>query len=156
MAVAVADWVAAIGTLGAFVVALRLFTIELDIRRATQASLVAAWLRGSPESWRTALVLRVSNQSEQPVYGLRVWLIRGPDCDCIHESRLVPSRRGERESFYELAVRKHPHPGELVDGVAVEFTDAMGLRWRREHDGGLTQLGGLSRRSVSRWRLGRS
>ena len=107
----VASWLAAIGTVGAFAVSLRLLAMDLAARRVGQASLVAAWLAGDPASWGTDLRVRVSNQSDQPVYDLKVFLeLTGGQHCLIHQSRVVPSRKGSQKPFYE-------QPADVSSGV---------------------------------------
>lgn len=77
-------WLSAIGTVGAFAVALWLLGVQtLDHRaqsrdqRMAQASLVSAWLRDILESKPGArefyeLVVRVRNHSAEPVYWVSI------------------------------------------------------------------------------------
>jgi hypothetical protein len=136
-----ANWLAAIGTVGAFAVSLRLLALDLAARRVAQASLVAAWLAGDPVTWGTNPRVRVSNQSDQPVYDLKVFLeLTDGERSLVHQSSAVPSRKGSPKVFYEPEAIRNPQPGTECRGVTVEFTDAGGRRWRRGLTGRLHHI----------------
>jgi hypothetical protein len=137
----VASWLAAIGTVGAFTVSLRLLALDLAARRVAQASLIAAWLAGEPDTWRTSPRVRVSNQSDQPVYDLKVFLeLAGSQRSLIHQSLIVPSRKGSQRPFYEPEATLGQKQQTECHGVTVEFTDAAGRRWHRGLTGRLHHI----------------
>jgi hypothetical protein len=149
----VPDWLAAVGTLAAFFVALRLLAKELaarreqeEDRRRNQARLVVAWAtfkEVSETEVRYSVVMR--NGSDEPVYdGLCVvvpstavfewevgWLILPP-----HEIKEGDLRLPERywRPLWEAAIE-------------LSFTDAAGRRWTRYPDGRLVELDRPRRRS---------
>jgi hypothetical protein len=143
----VPDWLAAVGTLLAFAVALRLLFKELDARRENeedrrreQASRVAAWARpvgAGPNDH--AMMLR--NNSEQPVTAVRL-VMEHPDMPEVvtrEESwDLVPP--GEQR-VDDMWVTGPPGP------VTLTFTDAAGHRWTRRPDGRLVEPDRPRRRS---------
>ncbi|WP_206751663.1 hypothetical protein [Kribbella sp. VKM Ac-2500] len=135
-----ADWLAAVGTIGAFAVSLRLLAVDLDTRRKEQASLVAAWLGGDPQTWENELRLRVSNQSQQPVFGLTAFVETVAGRRLLRDVGLVPSRRGNSTPFFEIGGIAGLGPGVAVRGVSIQFTDAAGRRWCREFDGRLRRI----------------
>lgn len=136
---AIADCFAAVGTVGAFWVTLHLLTVELATRRSAQASLVSAWLPGAAAAWRTNPRLRVSNLSDQPVYDLKVFVSTESGTHEIFDAALVPSRRGNTNPFFEITCDGLPEPATVIGHVVTEFTDAAGVRWRRERDGRLNR-----------------
>jgi hypothetical protein len=149
----VPDWLAAIGTLAAFGVALRLLAKELAVRREqeedrrrNQARLVAAWVtlkEVSETEVRYSVVVR--NGSDEPVFdGLCVvvpsatafewevrWLILPP-----HETKEDDLRLPEKlwRSLWDAAIE-------------LSFTDAAGRRWIRYPDGRLVERDRPRRRS---------
>jgi hypothetical protein len=129
---ALPDWIAAIGTVLAFWVALVVFIVALKDRRRQQAAQVAAWLeRGEDET-----SLHIINSSDVPIYNVRA------DVKLLGQSRnfYLPVL-GPRAD--EILV-KVPMPGgrqvsEKFANVEVFFTDSSGKRWRRREDGKLSQ-----------------
>src|SRR5437773_10014094 len=79
------DWTAigtvlgAVGTVGAFAVALYLLRVQISDRRRGQARLVNVWLAEMrvDEKPPPVFVVRVDNSSEEPAYGVRVQLVYG-------------------------------------------------------------------------------
>ena len=107
-----------------------------DLLRETRR--LARWRAAS---WRAEFLrLRVSNQSNQQVYDLKVFMEVPPDRHMIHNTPLAPSRKGSPNLFYEVKSVPNPEPGTQVDSVAVECTDAADLRWRREQEGRLHRV----------------
>jgi hypothetical protein len=145
----VPDWLAAIGTLAAFVVALRLLAKELtarreqeEDRRRAQARLVNAWLTmkwresdGEAESWFV-----VTNASDEPVYQVKVTVVPG-DSGFASDPEMA---RGQAETIEENW-NSPLLPHESRDGcvpdewnwwtrkasLGLSFTDSQGRRWKR-------------------------
>src|SRR4051794_21365944 len=70
-----AEWAAAIGTVGALLVSMRLWRGSLVERRRSQAALVAAWSNhdfGSSEDKEMMVEVELRNASSEPVYQLRL------------------------------------------------------------------------------------
>lgn len=156
----VPDWLAAIGTLAAFGVALRLLAKELDARREqeedrrrAQARLVNAWPTmkwresdGEAESWFV-----VVNASDEPVYQVKVTVVprdsgfaadpeaaRG-QVPTIEEDLPLPLRPQETSERWAPAESKL---GTWHVVLGLSFTDSMGRRWKRYPDGRLVELSG--------------
>jgi hypothetical protein len=129
---ALPDWIAAIGTVLAFWVALVVFIVALRDRRRQQAAQVAAWLeRGEDDT-----SLHIINSSDVPVYNVRA------DAKLLGQSRnfYLPVL-GPRSD--EMLI-KVPMPGSTqVSGkfanVEVFFADSSGKRWWRKEDGKLSR-----------------
>jgi hypothetical protein len=163
----VPDWLAAIGTLLAFAVALGLFRKEQkarreyeEDRRREQASRVACWV-GMVEDpslprapWASDRPLRVvaavlNNGSEEPIYDCRVHLELDPagtgtfwngDRRLTLAERVVPPGRIQ----YPLRL-SHADPPDVSAWMI--FTDAAGRRWERHPDGRLVEPDRPRRRS---------
>lgn len=127
----VPDWIGAIGTTLAFLVAFAVFWLSLAERRRHQASQVAAWFaRGDAQA-----ILHVANSSDVPVYNVRVDpKLLGQSSDPIRYPVLGP-----RASETDLTI---PMPGSrqvsnLFFGVEIFFLDSAGRRWSRTAEGKL-------------------
>lgn len=140
----VPDWFAAIGTVGALVVALLLLGKELkDRRRAAAladlqpASQVFAWAK--PEKARKGWATYVLNGSNEPIYDVIVRFTPRIDRSGAQTvERLwgtVAPGRPEKGDWY-------PNDPREVFGfprVEIEFTDGRGRHWVRDPDGHLEQ-----------------
>jgi hypothetical protein len=163
----VPDWLAAVGTLAAFAVALGLFRKEQqarreseDDRRREQASRVASWvgvvedLDSPPLPWasemgrrRVAAVLH--NGSEEPVYDCRVHIELDPAATGSFWKAVAGTfQPGERRltlTDRTLPPGRIQHPLSLGRAdlphasVWMTFTDAAGRRWKRHPDGRLVE-----------------
>jgi hypothetical protein len=147
-------WFAAIGTIGAVVVALRVAFGEshrrarADERR--QAELITAWVSssGGLNSGgidKRGIFVRVANASSQAAYRLIV-----SSCDATRQgerpqgvspwdwrafiSELPP---GEISVFVEWEPQMSSRPA-----AEIAFQDSAGRRWRRDYQGALEQLKG--------------
>jgi hypothetical protein len=154
----VPDWLAAVGTLAAFAVALRLLAKELaarreyeEDRRTEQARLVSTWTtfpeRDAQDSSLYWFYVVVKNASEVPVHNVSVVMEepRSPYAratgspDCRMQFFTVAPGENDRLAF------RHPehHAGPLT----LTFTDAAGRRWTRYPDGRLVEPDRPRRRS---------
>ena len=141
------DWLAAFGTVGAFVAGLRLLRKELDTRREAvedrrraQARLVSAWV--SPARVRTGLepeevdfghTLTARNGSDEPVHNVMVKLyrMRQPQENAgAFYFDVLPPQSTEERSFVR-------DPGGLPWLLVSWFTDAQGYSWERLPNGSL-------------------
>lgn len=142
----ITDWLTAVGTVGAFGVALYLLSVQMrdrhDERVRGQARLVAAWideLRTEPQedaqqrSFLRATVI-VQNESSEPVYHVVVRLQAGVRGTFVRSPGVI----GPRESR-ELSIFLPGYPrGELAPDVL--FYDKAGVTWiRNGHNGKLSQ-----------------
>lgn len=153
----IVDWLVALGTVGAVVVALGIGVIEYlrgredrredrAERRRAQALLVNAWLEvdlADPltDGPRMTAVYRVQNASRAPVYDFVVRHppgFRGPASQLSYYGVLVPTEgahgvgRPEAVSFADDSDVQLEH----------SFRDASGRWWRRGTDGVLQELRG--------------
>jgi hypothetical protein len=145
----VPDWLAAIGTIAAFFVALRVLAKELEARREQaedrrreQASRVAIWTQSVPQpgpSTTYAIVMR--NNSEEPVSAI-TFSMEHPD---------EPGMVTREETWDLLPPGRHPGPATsqaLLPGpITLSFTDGAGRRWTRYPDGRLVERDRPRRRS---------
>lgn len=164
------DWIAAIGTTGAFVVALALLAKDLratwEQRREkarNAASKVSAWWeydtsragepapdygRGFKAYYAPFWVLRVRNAGSEPVYECHVSL--GPPAKPGDEPAkyffpIVPPDQTLSDMIHEdeVAIWADDDERVLSKDVWVEltFTDPAGKRWRRSRTGVLEEIG---------------
>jgi hypothetical protein len=145
----VADWLAAVGTLLAFVVALRLLFKELaarreveEDRRREQARRVAIWTQSDPAPGPSAsYAIVMNNSSEEPVSAI-TFVMEHPD---------EPGRVIREKSWDLLPPGRHrgrvTREAYLPGPITLSFTDAAGRRWKRYRDGRLVELGRQRRRS---------
>jgi hypothetical protein len=167
------DWIAALGTVFAFFVALGLLTKEFAVRREAeedrrraQARLVNAWHVYKTYNKRPGRVA-VKNGSEEPVYDVIastvtakspwasdpewIWLRPKEDPGGWIEGRKFYAQKtewlrlnpGETSEF----VIDDPdfRPRDVVIGLS--FTDSQGRRWKRLPNGTLTEVTKRPRRS---------
>jgi hypothetical protein len=139
------DWVSAVGTLGAFAVALYLLyrelinrQIEREERLKDQASLVSGWGIISSVDSGTICTAVVRNSSNQLIYKCRI------EARIEATSRKRPPRLayamwyvvppgGEEQSSWKLD-RYHPSQWPAIE---LTFIDARGNTWRRKSTGEL-------------------
>jgi hypothetical protein len=160
----VPDWLAAIGTLAAFAVALRLLAKELaarrdqeEDRRRAQARLVNAWptMRwresdGEAEGWSV-----VRNDSDEPIYQVKLTVVP-------RDSRFASdpeAARGQAQTIEDDWMGVLPRqtregwlPAEWklstwYVAMGLSFTDSQGRRWKRLPNGTLTEVTKRQRRS---------
>jgi hypothetical protein len=166
----VPDWLAAVGTLLAFAVALRLLFKELaarreveEDRRREQARLVSAWtLRDQFQTgfgtYELGFAVKVRNASQEPVYDLKFTLVpyEGPfatDPEAARRADETVETGTEGGDLGRLPpgetirfrIKQRPHLESLVLGLS--FTDSQGRRWKRLPNGTLTEITKRPRRS---------
>lgn len=149
------DWIEAIGTGGALLLAVIFGWIEIRgarrdradrvrLEKRAQASLINAWLivrEREPYATYTDVlaVAAVENSSSSPVYDVVVHVPAGVWNSEPHEWRrgfLVPTDRPEYAD-------DDPEPVNMLPGdvpLEITFRDAAGVRWRRSREGVLEEL----------------
>jgi hypothetical protein len=140
------EWIAALGTVAAFFVALGLFAKELAARREQQedqrrdqarrvTALAQRWPGGAE---RHTLIMR--NNSDEPASAITV-VMEHPDKPGVITRQeswdlLPPGESPEKSAFFAP-----------VGPITLSFTDAAGRRWKRYPDGRLVEVGRRRRRS---------
>jgi hypothetical protein len=158
----VMEFFAAVGTVGALLVAYRLLRREAGRdeerareRRSDQARLVAAWVRiakvrksaWTQQGWQPEdYEVRMLNSSPSPVYDVRlIYAVVDEEGGRVGmgatEAPILPPEESSLDlppdMIAKWKARKATHPTLVVD---IEFTDGVGRRWRRTYDGVLTDL----------------
>lgn len=148
------DWIAAIGTAGAFAAGGVLLVKELRVQRArdedsrrAQASKVTAWAGesvssvttpGGPTRRRVRTHIRVRNASDQPVYSCGVTIHTGLDFEPAYVPGLVPpDTKLEGAVDWDLPDEAGPYlssPGGEAQ-VTLTFRDSSGRMWKRGPEG---------------------
>jgi hypothetical protein len=164
----VPDWVAALGTVAAFLVALRLLAKELaarreqeEDRRRAQARLVNAWLAmkwvksSDPDDELQGWII-VNNASDEPVYQVKLTVVR-TDSGFASDPEAARGQAPTIEEDLPLPLLPQEHserwaPAEWKLGtwhvvLGLSFTDSQGRRWKRVPDGSLTEVTKRPRRS---------
>jgi hypothetical protein len=151
------DWLAALGTVGAFAVTYALLRKEQqarredqDDRRRAQARLIAAWTTRStplydPSSGRGRLEFRIRNGSEEPVYDVLMMMV--PRQSAFADDPVEANFHTEESAvLVELPILPPNHveerdlrvEGGLARGrLGLAFTDTADRRWKRYPDGRL-------------------
>jgi hypothetical protein len=158
----VPDWLAALGTVAAFAVALQLLAKELEVRReaeedrrSEQARLVSAWPQDPFwEQGQTWLPVAIRNGSSEPVYQVRAVMVP-PESPYASDPEVATADVNKVRVRREIVA-----PGQLtiahfgiealnvVPGpISVSFIDAAGRRWKRYPDGRLVETDRPWRRS---------
>jgi hypothetical protein len=146
------DWLTAIGTVGAFAVALVLLGREQEDRRRAQARRVSVLPTGVKvdDDGIEWFSLKARNNSEEPVYEVRAAMMSDlnpfaqdpeaapirPDIETLWPVLLAAEGSEYRFNVKQLGVR----PGV----VGFSFTDAQGRRWKRLPNGRLYRVGAPS------------
>ncbi|GAA3381941.1 hypothetical protein [Cryptosporangium minutisporangium] len=121
-----------------------------EAERRAQAGTVAAWLPDAAdrEGYDAGPIrVNVRNGSSLPIYRVLISVVVRSDGQSFRE---IAHSGGPDRTYRELAA-----PGDnefLLDvpaarsrrRVALEFRDASGRDWKRDHDGSLIELGGFS------------
>lgn len=138
----VPTWIAAIGTTGAFVVALVLLFQSLGQRkqdsadkRKEQAKLVSAWSTGvsKTEPYPT-ISYTVRNASEEPVYAISLRAAIGVRGTFVrHVGTLGPKQTADVHIYPPGFPRGENNNPDLA------FTDTAGIQWIRKANGQLTE-----------------
>jgi hypothetical protein len=156
----VPDWLAGIGTLAAFFVALRVLAKELEARleqaedrRREQARLVSAWVSTPEDDLPPEFTLIVRNGSNEPVYQVKASMVpydspygsdpedgTGQPRSVVETSEILPPGK-DWQTYFDPRSRIVPGP------VSMSFTDAAGRRWTRYPDGRLVEPDRPQRRS---------
>ncbi len=128
------DWIAALGTILAFVVALTVLVIQLVDRQRNAAGRVYAWLDSSALPMAT---LHLTNAADEPVYDCTITPeILGQVYEM--ERRIVPLvLPGSTTDFSTSIPGGSATTGVNYLGVAMSYRDAHGRRWRRDRSGKL-------------------
>lgn len=151
----VPDWIAALGTIAAFAVALRLLAKELSARREqeedrrrAQARLVAGWVAmpeqdpQAPANWVFGVVVR--NGSDEPIHDVNAVMVPAGSPYASDPEATPPAIAAVR------VLRESMPPGETIEqrlrmvpimpgSFGMSFTDAAGRRWKRYPDGRLVE-----------------
>jgi hypothetical protein len=148
----VAEWIAAIGTVGALWYALVQFGQHRRARHIEQARLVSAWIRSIREpdvplsSDQTEITLVLRNGSPEPIYNCAVYVWTsdppelGVDLPAVGGvSDLVPpSTESESTAFVDIPFYSFEEAhGRGLSNVDLLFTDASGSHWHRDRGGRL-------------------
>lgn len=138
----VPEWIAAVGTVLAFVLALALGLVQERVRRRAerdeqvrQARLVVVGepAPGTGDGTTMALFVRVTNYSDAPIYGVRVSLTvereDGAKRGTQFGERFVIGPGEEEEYEFDIP----PGAGSISsNSPAAVFMDAAGRYWRRD------------------------
>lgn len=147
----IAEWLSAIGTIGAFAVSLWLLWEQIKeskkrrlVEQSNTAKHVSAWCDLTDDS----ATLWVQNLSKEPVYYLVAYIGKfGTNLELLPEPDnmymepvfgTVPP-----EAKLDFVVDKEFVTGERfpdIPEVAIEFTDTEGVHWRRNSNGKLKQI----------------
>jgi hypothetical protein len=150
----IAEWTAAIGTVGTLSFALWQLNRERQRRQREQARLVAAWLlgarppadQGELRPWMTEVDLVVRNGSSEPVYNCAVyiWISERPklgeDAPAIGSviDILPPDTQREDHVYVDIPYDDFEEPfGMGHVRLDLLFTDAQGAHWHRDPSGRL-------------------
>lgn len=147
-----ADWLSAIGTVGALLIGMVILAREQFDRRRAQARMVNAWAVevqpqraeteegvpiGRPDLGQT-VVMTVVNASAEPVYDFLAWVRGNYACEAPHfgsmERRILPP--GETTVYSDNVELPASGLAGLPD-VVITFRDSAGRRWQRLPDGKL-------------------
>lgn len=140
----VPGWFAAVGTVGALLVAFWLLRREIDDKRSMAdvvdqkpASGVFVWVepRSDAGGWQTW----ATNRSDEPVYGAVVYFtpLTDPPMPTVESvwGTIPPGEARVGDSYGD-------HPSDVfgVPPVEIEFTDGRGRHWRRGVAGELREI----------------
>lgn len=149
-----ASWLSAIGTVGAFAVALWLLYIQLQDRKVTALEIIeknARKISGWCDIEKNKAVLWVQNLSDEPVYNLVAYVGKmGVDLEALPEPEnmyiepvfgIVPP--GTKLDFaidkgMQSYIKSEHFPD--IPEIAIEFTDANEQHWRRLQTGKIKKI----------------
>ena len=142
----ITDWLTAVGTVGAFGVALYLLSLQMrdrhDERVSGQARLVAAWIddwiderqKDDPQHTFLRAIIVIQNDSSEPIYRVVVRLGVGVRGTFVRSPGVIGPREGRELSILLPA----PPRGDPAPDVL--FTDRAGVSWiRNGHTGKLSR-----------------
>jgi hypothetical protein len=148
------DWLAAVGTVGAFGITYLLLRKEQEDRRQAQARLVSAWLHRRlvqaklggeeiGESLRVEMVFK--NGSDEPVYDVKVTVVprdgpfaSDPDAAPWPSAGTVRGRMSLLPPGEILMLDAPGISGQFESlAIGLSFNDAQGRRWKRLSKGSL-------------------
>lgn len=130
-----ADWVAAIGTAAATLIAAGALAVQQRDRRRAQAEAVTAWIKEREEPSRVVATLHVLNSGTQPVFQVVVRAVgyKGHTRDAWPLGELPPGEQtqtGGREWGDHMDDVEPPR-------LEIYFQDAAGRGWHRKPNGRL-------------------
>lgn len=140
----VADWFTAVGTVGAFFVALYLLNQERLLRLGAQAAHVSVWAEwkrtvGGQDPTERQYFAYIDNSSDAPVYVdlMQVMREEGDEPGLEIEMGTVPAHD---TADYGLDEADFPSSGE-PPYVEIFFLDSNRVRWRRDSRAVLEKIG---------------
>jgi hypothetical protein len=176
------DWVAAVGTVGAFIAAVVIFGVTVRQNRLadrrSQARLFDAWVTTArwadyPEhsigavSQKLQVAIDCSNASGQSMRNVMAdFLFANQSVDGLYDLHLIPPTTPgnlERRWFWLLSVKQTSQNREYTDRILrgflrmnMTFTDASGSRWIRTWKGELESPGKPKRQKRTKKQVDRS
>lgn len=144
-------WVVAtaIGTVGATAVALWLGARGIRKERDRVSRVVSAWVtdeyleEADRRSYRRRVVVHISNESDEPVFGARVGVIVGEPAvrlGPLSAPALIAVIPPRRELLFDVSTPLRAHPGSWSPRAELYFTDPFGRRWLRDASGNLRDV----------------
>lgn len=145
--------IAAFGAVG--IAAWIYFVHDRPARREAQARRVAAWMSFREYKGQTRWMTEIRNTSELPVYDWwleykvvvnnRMTLTCSTETNFIHAANLPPNFPMPDQALYDplLAYLSGKDSKESKDwkvSVSIDFRDAAGKLWTRDHEGRLEEL----------------
>jgi cbb3-type cytochrome oxidase subunit 1 len=127
----VPDWITAIGTTLAFLIAFVVLSLDLRERRRHQATQVAAWFERS----QSEAVLHIINSSDTPIYNVKMTpQLLGRDYDVISYPLVAP--KADHIALKMELPGSHEVSNKYLS-VQMSFADSGGRRWKRTSGGRL-------------------
>lgn len=143
------DVFAAVGTVGATVVALWLAFRALGRERGAVARLVSAWVeeryepREDTPAYRRKAAVHIGNESDEPVFNARASVLAGEQGTRLGPLSLpdvIPVVPQRRSLSFDISVPLRAWRGSWNPRVELYFSDASGRRWHRDPDGNLRDV----------------
>jgi hypothetical protein len=132
-------WLTAVGTVGAFAIALYLLGIQMFSRRSesrerrmAQARCVSAWVSEMirpADNGHFRIDVLARNSSDQPVYGVSIKLEVGVRGSFLRQPVVLGP---EETRKFSIEVPSYPRG---FPGVSIAFTDSAGRQWLRTGPG---------------------
>ena len=133
----VPSWVEALGTIGAFIIALGLLYQSLQDKKMGQAKLITAWqVELQPFSMPDAsIIYDVLNNSGEPAYNVTFGAMCGVRGSFVRHIGVIGPKERRRITIYlPGSPRANQYSPDLI------FTDASGLTWYRNSMGKIKQV----------------